>query len=267
MNVLIIGSGGREHAVAWKLVQSPHVTQIIAAPGNAGIAELGRCVETDLSPQHLLELAKRERIDLTFVGPEAPLVDGVVDAFEAAGLRIFGPNQKAARLEGSKSYSKDFMVRYNIPTATHESFSDSILALEYLENVTLPIVIKDANLAAGKGVTIAQTLEEARRAVENILGAPGGGEIVIEDFLMGQEVSLLLFTDGTTVKPLLLAQDYKQAFDDDEGPMTGGMGTVAPAPLLNEAQMEEVMTLRLSRRRYRACATKGSSTRACCLSG
>ena len=168
-------------------------------------------------------------------------MDGVVDAFEAAGLRIFGPDKKAARLEESKSYSKDFMVRYNIPTATHESFSDPIMALEYLEGVTLPIVIKDANLAAGKGVTIAQTLEEARRAVENILGTPEGGEIVIEDFLVGQEVSLLLFTDGTTVKPLLLAQDYKQAFDNDEGPMTGGMGTVAPAPLLDEAQTEEVI--------------------------
>ena len=242
MKVLIVGSGGREHAVAWKLAQSPKVTQIVAAPGNAGMAQLGRCVETDLTSQNLLDIAKREGADLTFIGPEVPLVQGVVDAFEEAGLRIFGPNKWAARLEGSKRYAKDFMARHGISTATYESFSDPVGALEFLETVTLPTVIKDANLAAGKGVTIAQTLTEARLAVENILNAPEGGELVIEDFLAGQEVSLLIFTDGHAVKPMLLAQDYKQAFDNDEGPMTGGMGTVAPAPLLNDAQMEDVMT-------------------------
>ncbi len=241
MNVLIVGSGGREHAVAWKLVQSPRVTNLIAAPGNAGIAQLGRCVETDLSPQHLLDIAKRERVDLTFVGPEVPLVAGVVDVFEAEGLRIFGPNQKAAQLEGSKRYSKDFMMRYDVPTANYSSFREIEGAIGHLTATSYPIVIKDADLAAGKGVTIAQTLEEAQQAVEAVLDSPGGGEVVIEDFLEGQEVSLLLFTDGRTAKPMILAQDYKQAFDDDTGPMTGGMGTLAPAPLLSDAQMQEVM--------------------------
>ena len=240
MNVLIVGGGGREHAVAWKLAQSPRVANVIAAPGNAGIAQIGRCVETDLTPQNLLATAKRERVDLTFVGPEAPLVEGVVDLFEAEGLRIFGPNREAAQLEGSKRYAKDFMARHKVPTANYASFREVGKALEHLRGTSYPTVIKDADLAAGKGVTIAQTFEEARRAAEDVLTAPGGGEVVAEDFLEGQEVSLLLFTDGKTAKPLLLAQDYKQALDGDTGPMTGGMGTVAPAPLLDDAQMEEV---------------------------
>ena len=240
MKVLIVGSGGREHAVAWKLAKSPRVTQIIAAPGNAGIAQLGRCVETDATPRDLLAIAQRERVDLTFVGPEAPLVDGVVDLFEAEGLRIFGPNGAASRLEGSKRYAKDFMARHGVPTANYASFREVEGALEYLRATSYPTVVKDADLAAGKGVTIAQTFGEASRAVEEVLRAPGGGEVVIEDFLTGQEVSLLLFTDGKTMTPMLLAQDYKQALDGDAGPMTGGMGTVAPVSLLDDAQMEEV---------------------------
>ena len=238
MKILIIGSGGREHAVAWKLAQSPRVSNIIAAPGNAGLAQIGRCLETDLSPQHLLDLAKRERVDLTFVGSEVPLVNGVVDVFEAEGLRIFGPNKRAAQLEGSKRYSKEFMMRYNIPTARYASFGEVAGALEHLQATSYPTVVKDSDLAAGKGVTIARTFEVARRAVEEVLN--GGGEVVIEDFLEGQEVSLLLFTDGKTATPMLLAQDYKQIYDGDTGPMTGGMGTVAPAPLLDDAQMDEV---------------------------
>ncbi len=240
MKVLVVGGGGREHAVAWALARSPRVTDVVAAPGNAGIAQFGRCVETDLTPDNLLAVAKRERVDLTFVGPEAPLVDGVVDLFEAEGLRIFGPNKQAAQLEGSKRYAKDFMARYGIPTANYASFREVDEALEHLRAAAYPTVVKDANLAAGKGVTIAQTPQEARRATEEVLTAPGGGEVVTEDFLVGQEVSLLLFTDGETAKPMLLAQDYKQALDGDTGPMTGGMGTVAPAPLLSGAQMEEV---------------------------
>ena len=240
MKVLIVGSGGREHAVAWKLAQSPRVEHVIAAPGNAGIAQLGRCVETDSTPRDLLAIAQRERVDLTFVGPEAPLVDGVVDLFEAEGLRIFGPNGAASRLEGSKRYAKDFMARHGVPTANYASFREVEGALEYLRATSYPTVVKDADLAAGKGVTIAQTFGEASRAVEEVLRAPGGGEVVIEDFLTGQEVSLLLFTDGKTMTPMLLAQDYKQALDGDAGPMTGGMGTVAPVSLLDDAQMEEV---------------------------
>ena len=240
MKVLIVGSGGREHAVAWTLAKSPRVTQIVAAPGNAGITQLGRCVETDLTPQNLLDIAKRERVDLTFVGPEAPLVAGVVDLFEGEGRRIFGPNRAAARLEGSKRYAKDFMARHGVPTANYASFREIGGALEHLRATSYPTVVKDADLAAGKGVTVAQTFEEARGAVEEVLGTPSEGEVVIEDFLEGQEVSLLLFTDGQTAKPLLLAQDYKQALDGDAGPMTGGMGTVAPVPLLDDAQMEEV---------------------------
>ena len=239
MKALIVGGGGREHAVAWSLARSPRVTSIIAAPGNAGIAQISRCTDTDLTPENLLEIAKREGADLTFVGPEAPLVAGVVDLFEAEGLRIFGPTREAAQLEGSKRYAKDFMVRHGIPTARHESFSELHAALEYLQSANFPTVIKDANLAAGKGVTIAQTFEEAKGAVESIF-ASAESELVIEDFLVGQEVSLLVFTDGKTAKPLLLAQDYKQALEGDTGPMTGGMGTVAPAPLLDDAQMKEV---------------------------
>ena len=240
MNVLVVGGGGREHALVNALARSPQVTKIYCAPGNAGIAEVATCLETDLSNTSLLELARDHTIDLTVIGPEVPLVAGVVDAFEAADLRVFGPNKSAAQLEGSKRFAKAFMKRHGIPTAEHASFTNVIEALTYLENATLPIVVKDSNLAAGKGVTLAETKEAARVAVENILEAPEGGELVLEDFLDGQEVSLLLFTDGETYRPMLLAQDYKQAFDNDMGPMTGGMGAVAPVALLSRAQLESV---------------------------
>lgn len=240
MNVLVVGGGGREHALVNALARSPQVTRLYCAPGNAGIAETATCLDTDLSNASLLELARTYSIDLTVIGPEIPLVAGVVDVFMAAGLRVFGPNRVAAQLEGSKSFSKAFMKRYGIPTAEHESFTDVIEALAYLETMTLPVVVKDSNLAAGKGVTVAATKKEARAVVENILNAPEGGELVLEDFLDGQEVSFLLFTDGDTYRPMLLAQDYKQAFDGDTGPMTGGMGTVAPAAVLSEAQLEHV---------------------------
>ncbi len=241
MKVLLIGGGGREHAIAWKLAQSSRVDEIIMAPGNAGMAQLGRCIKVGSSPAELLMLAQSEQVDLTVVGPEAPLVAGIVDHFEAAGLRIVGPNSAAAQLEGSKSFSKAFMKRHNIPTATHESFTDTLLALEYLEQVGTPIVIKDSNLAAGKGVTVSLDKEDAMQAASNILEAPEGGEVVIEDFLTGQEVSFLIFTDGEAALPMPLAQDYKQAFDGDQGPMTGGMGTIAPAALLTGTQVEQVM--------------------------
>ena len=228
MKVLIVGGGGREHALAWKLAQSPRVREILAAPGNAGISQLARCVDAD-APEALLALAKAEEVDLTVVGPEAPLVAGVVDLFEVAGLRIVGPGREAARLEGSKRFAKAFMFRHNVPTAAYEAFSELSVALEYLEASPLPIVIKDSNLAAGKGVTVARTRQEAHEAVRGVLTQ--GGELIIEDFLEGRELSLMLFLDGVSAKPMLLAQDHKRLLEGDTGPMTGGMGTVAPVPL------------------------------------
>ena len=244
MKVMVVGSGGREHALVWKLAQSERITEIVAVPGNAGIAELARCVAAELTPEALLAVAEREDVEFTVIGPEVPLVAGVVDAFTAAGRRIFGPNRAAARLEGSKVFAKAFMARYDVPTAAYRSFTAFDEALAYLEThypnaESYPVVVKDSDLAAGKGVTIAHTHGEAVAALEAVL--QGGGEVVLEAFLTGQEVSLLLLTDGDAVKLLPLAQDYKQAFDGDLGPMTGGMGVVAPVPLLSDAQLTEVM--------------------------
>ena len=244
MKVMVVGSGGREHALVWKLSGSERVTEILAVPGNAGMAELARCLDAELTPDALLGVAERENIEFTVVGPEVPLVAGVVDTFTAAGRRIFGPNRAAARLEGSKAFSKAFMARHGVPTAAYRSFTALSEARAYLEShypdaENYPVVVKDSALAAGKGVTIAQTHAEAVGALEAVLN--GGGEVVLEAFLTGQEVSLLLFTDGDTVKLLPLAQDYKQALDGDLGPMTGGMGVVAPVPLLSDAQLGAVM--------------------------
>ena len=206
MKVLVVGSGGREHALVWKLEQSSRVDEIIAAPGNAGIAALARCVNTDSSPESLLAIAETEGVDLTVVGPEAPLVAGVADLFEGAGRKIFGPGRSAAQLEGSKRFAKDFMDRYNIPTAHYRSFTALEPALIYLRGVGLPIVVKDSALAAGKGVTVARELGEAEAALARIFDRPGGGEVVLEEFLTGQEVSLLVLTDGESAFPLLVAQ-------------------------------------------------------------
>ena len=242
MKILVVGSGGREHAIIEALSRSASVTELFCAPGNAGIAEKASCVPVDITPEALKDFAFKNSIDLTIIGPEVPLVAGVVDVFEAAGLRVFGPNKQAAQLEGSKRFSKAFMERHNIPSATHRSFTDSLSALTYLESVPLPTVIKDSNLAAGKGVTITDDLEQARSVIENILGAPEGGELVIESFLNGQEISFLIFTDGHSYKPMLLAQDYKQAFEGDTGPMTGGMGTIAPVNMLTQTQYDYICT-------------------------
>ena len=244
MKVMVVGSGGREHALVWKLAQSERVTDIVAVPGNAGIGELARCLDAELTPEALLTVAEREDVEFTVIGPEVPLVAGVVDVFTAAGRRIFGPNRAAARLEGSKVFSKEFMARHDVPTAAYRSFTALGEAREYLEThypdaESYPVVVKDSELAAGKGVTIARTRGEAVAALEAVL--KDGKEVVLEAFLSGQEVSLLLLTDGDAVKLLPLAQDYKQAFDGDVGPMTGGMGVVAPVPLLSDAQLREVM--------------------------
>ncbi len=240
MKVLVVGSGGREHALAWKLAASPRVREVVVAPGNAGMRDIARVVDVPLQVDALLALARREEVDFTVVGPEAPLVDGIVDAFEAEGLRIFGPSAEAARLEGSKRFAKEFMARHGIPSAAFGSFRDATAAHAYLSEVGAPIVVKDSGLAAGKGVTVARTLDEARAAVDAIFERPGA-EVVIEEMLVGQEVSLLIFTDGLAYRPMVLAQDYKQALDGDQGPMTGGMGTVAPATVLSSAQQWQAM--------------------------
>lgn len=235
MKVLIVGSGGREHAIAWKVAQSEKVDKIYCAPGNAGISQVAECVPIGaMEFDKLVAFAKKKEIDLTVIGMDDPLVGGVVDAFEAEGLRVFGPRKSAAILEGSKAFSKDLMKKYNIPTAAYENFTDMGQALDYLQTAKMPIVVKASGLALGKGVIICQTLEEAEAAVREMMqdgkfGA-AGNEIVIEEFMTGREVSVLSFVDGNTVKIMSSAQDHKRAKDGDQGPNTGGMGNFSPSP-------------------------------------
>jgi phosphoribosylamine--glycine ligase len=231
MKVLVVGSGGREHALLWKAAQSPLVERLYAAPGNAGMEALAERVPWNGEVEVLADWALEAGIDLTLVGPEAPLVEGIADAFWERGLKIFGPTQKAAMIEGSKAFAKGLMERYGIPTARYRTFQDPLLALEYLEEVGVPIVIKDSGLAAGKGVTVAFDLHTAKQAVANILNRAEGGEVVIEEYLEGEEATVLALTDGKTVLPLLPSQDHKRLLDGDQGPMTGGMGVVAPYPM------------------------------------
>lgn len=238
MKILIIGSGGREHAITWKLAQSPLVTELYAAPGNPGIGEHAICIDIQATAMDdLLQFALYEKIDLTVVGPEQPLAMGIVDLFEAAGLKVFGPNQAAARIEASKVFFKELMAKYHIPTAHYASFRDYQEAIAYLAEQTFPIVIKADGLAAGKGVIIAENQYEAQEAVhsmmEDKLFGDAGREVVIEEFLVGQEVSLLAFTDGETIVPMVTAQDHKQAYDGDIGPNTGGMGAYSPTTILS----------------------------------
>lgn len=249
MKILVIGGGGREHALAWSLAQSPQVDKVLVAPGNAGTAdELGvenvEIAATDIDD--LLEFAGSIGIDLTVVGPEAPLVDGIVDRFVAAGLRCFGPTASAARLEGSKAYSKEFMERHGIPTAAHQSFTEVDKALDYLQRRATPIVIKADGLAAGKGVVVARNFDEAESAIRQMLqhGAFGaaGKKIVIEDFLEGEEASFIAMVDGHNVLPLATSQDHKARDDGDSGPNTGGMGAYSPAPVITEAVATRIMT-------------------------
>lgn len=235
MNVLIVGSGGREHAIAWKVAQSPKVDKIYCAPGNAGIEEYAECVNIGaMEFDKLVAFAKEKAIDLTVIGMDDPLVGGVVDAFEAEGLRVFGPRKNAAILEGSKAFSKDLMKKYNIPTAGYENFTDPEAALAYLENASYPIVLKADGLALGKGVLICQDFEEAKEGVKTIMldkkFGTAGNEMVIEEFMTGREVSVLSFVDGKTIKTMTSAQDHKRAGDGDTGLNTGGMGTFSPSP-------------------------------------
>ena len=235
MKVLIVGSGGREHAIAWKVAQSPKVDKIYCAPGNAGIAEFAECVSIGaMEFEKLAAFAKEKEIDLTVIGMDDPLVGGIVDVFEAEGLRVFGPRKNAAILEGSKAFSKDLMKKYNIPTAAYETFNSPEDALAYLETADMPIVLKADGLAHGKGVLICNTREEAKEGVKTLMldkqFGSAGDRIVVEEFMTGREVSVLSFVDGTTIKIMTSAQDHKRAGDGDTGLNTGGMGTFSPSP-------------------------------------
>ena len=239
MKVLIVGSGGREHAIAVSVAKSTKVEKIYCAPGNAGIGQVAECVDIGaMEFDKLVAFAKEKGIDFTIIGMDDPLVGGVVDAFEAAGLRVFGPRKNAAILEGSKAFSKDLMKKYNIPTADYENFDDADAALAYLENCSYPIVLKADGLALGKGVLICNTKEEAREGVQSIMldkkFGSAGNKMVIEEFMTGREVSVLSFVDGKTIRIMTSAQDHKRAKDGDQGLNTGGMGTFSPSPFYTE---------------------------------
>jgi len=251
MKILVIGSGGREHALVWKISQSPRVTKIYCAPGSAAIAELAECMA--INPEQidrLADFAAKEKIDLTVVGPELPLTLGIADLFESRGLRIFGPNQAAAQLEGSKAFAKEILRANNIPTAAFGTFTDAATAKQYLARQKSPYVIKADGLAAGKGVLICATRQEAETAIDEILVrkafGQAGEKVVVEEFLDGEEASFMVLTDGEHVLPLATSQDHKRVFDNDEGPNTGGMGAYSPAPVVtpevHERVLREVLT-------------------------
>ena len=235
MKVLVIGGGGREHAICWKLAQSPKVTELFCAPGNAGIAQVARCVDIGVMDfEKMAEFAKKEAFDLVVVGPDDPLAAGIVDVLEEAGLRVFGPRKNAAILEGSKAFSKDLMKKYGIPTAAYETFDTPEAARRYLETAKVPVVLKADGLALGKGVLICNTREEAMEGVKTLMldkqFGHAGDRIVVEEFLTGREVSVLSFVDGKTIKIMTSAQDHKRAKGGDQGLNTGGMGTFSPSP-------------------------------------
>ena len=239
MKVLIVGSGGREHAIAWKVSKSERVDKIYCAPGNAGIGQVAECVNIGaMEIEKLVAFAKEKAIDLTVIGMDDPLVAGIVDAFEAEGLRVFGPRKNAAILEGSKAFSKELMKKYNIPTASYETFTDPEKAIAYLETSKYPIVLKADGLALGKGVLICNTKEEAKQGVNTLMlekqFGSAGDTIVIEEFMTGREVSVLAFSDGKTIQCMTSAQDHKRAKDGDQGLNTGGMGTFSPSPFYTE---------------------------------
>ncbi len=244
MKVLVIGSGGREHALCWKIAQHPD-TEVYIAPGNPGMLDVATLVNIKVDDiPTLVDFAKAEAIDLTVVGPELPLTLGIVDAFQAEGLACFGPGKDAARLEGSKAFSKELMKKYGIPTAAFDTFTDVDAAKAFVDEIGVPCVVKADGLAAGKGVIICMTREEADKAIEDMLNAHAFGEasatIVIEEYMEGPEVSVLAFADGKHVLPMVSAQDHKRIFDGDKGPNTGGMGAYSPAPVYTEALSEEV---------------------------
>lgn len=248
MKVLIVGSGGREHALAWKCAQSERVREVIVAPGNAGTAQEAKVRNVAVAADDidaLIDLAGREAIDLTIIGPETPLVAGIVDRFEQANLACFGPSAAAAQLEGSKSFSKNFLYRHGIPTADYACFTELEPALEYIRSRGAPVVIKADGLAAGKGVVVAQTIDEAVAAAQDMLGAgrfgAAGSRIVVEEFLAGEEASFIVIADGQTVLPLATSQDHKARDEGDSGPNTGGMGACSPAPVVTPALEDRIM--------------------------
>jgi phosphoribosylamine---glycine ligase len=247
MKILILGSGGREHAFAWKLAQSPRVDTVFVAPGNAGTAREPRVTNVDIAAENIEELlafAKRERIDLTIVGPEAPLVLGVCDAFAAAGLRCFGPSKAAARLEGSKAFTKDFLKRHRIPTAAYATFTKASFDPDWVRRQRVPLVVKADGLAAGKGVIICDSTEEAVRSAQGMFDGrfgPAGDTVVVEEFLYGEEASFIAIVSGTDILPLATSQDHKRRDDEDRGPNTGGMGAYSPAPVVTPAIHSRIM--------------------------
>jgi phosphoribosylamine--glycine ligase len=248
MNILVIGSGGREHALAWKAAQSDLVEKVYVAPGNAGTALEQKLENVDIdadSISNLIEFAKTTHVDLTIVGPEAPLVNGIVDAFNEAGLRCFGPTRAAAQLEGSKSFTKDFLARHNIPTGSYQTFTDINNALAYLDQVGAPIVVKADGLAAGKGVIVAMDRASAEAAVRDMLAGNAFGEaghrVVIEEYLEGEEASFIVMADGQHILPMATSQDHKRAGDGDTGLNTGGMGAYSPAPVVNDRVYQRIM--------------------------
>ena len=246
MKVCVIGNGGREHALAWRLSISPSVTKVYAIPGSAAMSDCAELVGIDWQQSdHLITFLKDNQVDLVVVGPEAPLVAGLADILNKAGIPVFGPSKAAAQLEGSKVFAKDVMKKYNIPTAAYGVFHNVDQAKEFIAQTGAPIVVKADGLAAGKGVVVAMTIEEANAAVEDMLSGNRFGEagstVVIEEFMEGEEASLLAFVDGKTVVPMIASQDHKRIFDGDKGPNTGGMGTYAPAPVLTDALRDEAM--------------------------
>lgn len=246
MKVLVIGSGGREHTLVWKIAQSPKVKKIYCAPGNAGIAEYAECISIKADDtKQLASFAYHKNIDLTVVGPEIPLTLGIVDEFESKELRICGPDRSASVIEGSKIFAKDLMKKYNIPTAAYATFTSPDDAKSYLKQKGIPIVIKADGLAAGKGVIPAQSMDKAEEAIDTILTkkifGSAGERIIIEDFVTGEEASFIVFTDGNTIIPLPSSQDHKPIYDNDEGPNTGGMGAYSPAPVITEKLQKKIM--------------------------
>ena len=246
MKVCVIGNGGREHALAWRLSISPSVTKVYAIPGSAAMSDCAELVGIDWQQSdHLINFLKDNQVDLVVVGPEAPLVVGLADVLNKAGIPVFGPSKAAAQLEGSKVFAKDLMKKYNIPTAAYGVFHNVDEAKEFIAQTGAPIVVKADGLAAGKGVVVAMTMEEANAAVEDMLSGnrfgDAGSTVVIEEFMEGEEASLLAFVDGKTVVPMIASQDHKRIFDGDKGPNTGGMGTYAPAPVLTDALRDEAM--------------------------
>jgi phosphoribosylamine---glycine ligase len=246
MKVLVVGGGGREHAIVWKIAQSENLSSIYCAPGNGGISKIAKCVDikaTDI--EGIVKFSKENGIDLVIVGPDDPLAMGMVDALEKEGIRAFGPTAKAAEIEASKAFSKDLMKKYNIPTAKYEVFEDTSKALEYLGSVTYPTVVKADGLALGKGVIIANNYDEAKEAVISMLEGDkfgsAGKKVVVEEFLIGQEVSILAFSDGKTIVPMVSSQDHKRAYDNDMGSNTGGMGTFSPSRIYDEKLAQRCM--------------------------